>query len=131
MREKWYRLQPFRRESRYKEISRGGRRLLGVLREILAAITVFLAILAAGHFVSVGMANPFSRILPSILFQSSPPLRLSLPFATFPRTRLFGFFWLLIDLWLFAPGLSPLESSRLYSVNARSIVQIVETPRPK
>lgn len=73
MREKRYRLQPFRCESRYKEISRGGRRLLGVLREILAAITVFLAILAAGYFVSLATANPFSRILP-LIFSSDPPL---------------------------------------------------------
>lgn len=85
MREKRYRSQPFRRKSRYKEISRGGRRLLAVLREILAAITVFLAILAAGHFVSLA-TNSFSRILPS----HSLPISSLFPIFSFPPPPFHG-----------------------------------------
>lgn len=64
-----YCLHPFRYESRYKEISRGRRRLLEVSGEILTAITVFLAILAADRFVLPKIAkSPFVVFLAMLSF---------------------------------------------------------------
>lgn len=113
-------MQPFRRESNYKEISRGRRRLLGVLCEISATITVFLAILAAGRSAPPA-GKTFHRFSCSKSFHRSSGLSHSPDVSC---ERLFGFFWLLIDLRLLASGLPP---RKLRASAPKCMVQIVET----